>query len=360
MGRAVRAWGTAAWLAGFASLILFTHYANSLLRLMIVQDARRFMLFVGGVLALVALDALLGGRALSALSFSAFTALLNGEALALAGLLAAALFAYAASARRLHRSLRADAGADAPLFRSRRLAGFSSARGVTANLILLDMRLILRNKRPRSVIGMAALFGVAYPPVLLYGYADGSLAGVALIGFFALILAPSSYGQYLFSWDSQHFDGLLARVRDARALIRARLLLLYLFPVATFAVLVPFFAVLVPWAVPALLCVLVYALGVAATAILFVALYNRKPIRLERGGAFNYEGLSVQQFLVNIPVFVPPALLFLALDPRAALLITGGLGLSGIILFPVWTLLFGRLLSRRRHAMAASFRSFSE
>lgn len=351
----------AAWLAGFTLLVFLTHYASSLLRLMIVQDARRFFWLVGGVLLLAVLDVLfLNGRALAASSAYTFAALLEGRALVLAGLLATTLLVYAASARRLYHSLRADDEADVPLFRSRRLAGFAAARGATVNLMLLDLRMIMRNKRPRSVIGMAALFGVAYPPVLLFMGAAKSLAGVAFLGLFALILGASSYGQYLFSWDSQHFDGLLVRVRDGRTLVRARLFMLYLFPALTAALLLPLFVALVPWAVPAFLCVLAYVLGVAATALLFVGFYNSKPIRLARGGAFNYEGLSTQQFLVNIPVFLPPALLFLLLDARAALLIVGGLGLAGLLLFPAWTLLFARLWQRRRHRMAASFRSFGE
>lgn len=348
--------GAFGWLAGVVLLLLITHYANSWLRMAVVHAPRRFVGAALVVAVLLGADALTGGQVLGRASARVFGGLLAGEALWLGPLAAALVALFIGSSRQFRRSLRGDA-AEQPLLRlfdGRAAFG----RSAVANLMRLDLKLVLRNRRPRTTVGIAVAVSVTYPPLLLLTSDHVSLTTSAIVSFFALIVGVSSYGQYLFSWDSEHFDGLMTRAISLRSVVRARLLLMHALSVATFALVLPFFLWQAPAFASTLGAFLLYAMGVACPSIFFVALWNYKRVHLNRSGMFNYEGLSFQQFLVNLPIFCPPVALFLMLPEAYAALAVGGLGVAGLALTPIWLRVFARRLAQRKYVMAAGFRSF--
>ena len=85
-----------------------------------------------------------------------------------------------------------------------------SSFGATGDLVANEVKLILRNKRPRSAIIMSLFF-------LFYGlifYANPGLknqtdylklfVSMFMTGFFII-----NYGQFMYSWQASHFDGLM-------------------------------------------------------------------------------------------------------------------------------------------------------
>ena len=343
-----------AWLAAALMLVLFTHYANNALRLLLAQDARAFAWLAATGSALLVADRVGGTRLLPRASTALFGGLLDGAFAWLAvpaGLLAAA---WGASERLLRRSLRRDEGlantgaATVP-------AGFSLQRGATRNLMLLELKLVARNRRPFTLVGISALLIVTYGPLLVVGRDFFSVVD-AVTGLFVTGLLAASYGQLMFAWESRHFDGLMARPVSPRTRMRAKLLLLQCGCVASLVVALPFLV----WLAPDLLLLgagfLLYNLGITCPFVLFFSLWNRKRLAPQRSGLFNYEGLSVQHWVGILPVFVPPLALALTLDETWLLLSVSVVGLSGMALGPTWTRTFARLFSRHRHAMGAGFR----
>ena len=83
--------------------------------------------------------------------------------------------------------------------------------GAYGDLIGVDIKLILRNKRPRTLLLISFIF-------LLYGFIffkpetlQQEKMGMILLGsIFITGMFMASYGQYIFAWQSNHFDGLIA------------------------------------------------------------------------------------------------------------------------------------------------------
>ena len=343
-----------AWIAGVGLFILVTHYLHNILRLLLAQKVQWFGALVAGAALLLGADGLLGTRLLTRFSSAFFDGLLAGQFALLfvpAGLLAAT---WTTSAWLLHRSLREPARASQDTLAAVP-AGFSTQRGTTRNLMLLELNLIVRNRRPFTLVGISALLIVAYVPLLLLG--RGAFPVIDTVtGLFVTGILAASYGQLMFAWNSPHFDGLLARPISARTQMRAKLLLLQCGCVASLLVALPFFV----WLAPDLLLLsvgfLLYNLGITCPFVLFFSLWNRRRLAPQRSGFFNYEGLSVQHWIGSLPAFLPPLGLVFVFEESWVLLAASVLGLLGMALLPTWTLLFGRVFTRRRHAMAAGFR----
>lgn len=346
--------GAVLWLAGAGLWILFTHFANNYLRLLLAHDAQRFIAAAGAVALVLGLDHVLGTRAASRLSTVFFGGLLDGQAALLLIPAALLLFAWVASSRLLRRSLQ-RAHLRPQLGWQSVPASFSSRRGTTRNLMLLELKLIARNRRPATLVAISAVLIASYVPVLLLGRSAFPLID-AVAGLFVSGILAASYGQLMFAWDSAHFDGMLTRPTPPRTLLRAKLLLLQSACAASFLFALPLFV----WLAPDLLLLstgfLLYNLGITCPFVLFFALWNRKGLAPQRSGFFNYEGLSAQHWIGSLPVFIPPLVLLYVLDASLTLVGISVVGLLGLALFPTWTLFFARLLTRRRHRMAAGFR----
>jgi hypothetical protein len=343
-----------AWLAAVGMLVLFTHYANNALRLLLAQNVRAFAWLAATGGALLVADRVAGTRLVPRASIALFGGLLDGQFAWLAvpaGLLAAA---WGASGHLLRRSLRrSDGGEQAGA--ATVPAAFARRRGATRNLMLLELKLIARNRRPFTLVGISALLIVTYGPLLLVGRDLFSVID-AVTGLFATGLLAASYGQLMFAWESRHFDGLQARPIRPRTRMRAKLLLLQCGCVASLLVAGPFFV----WLAPDLLLLsagfLLYNLGITCPFVLFFSLWNRERLAPQRSGFFNYEGLSVQHWIGSLPVFVPPLVLALALSEAWLLAGVSVVGLLGMALGPTWTRAFARLFSKHRHAMGTGFR----
>ena len=343
-----------AWLAAVGMMVLFTHYANNALRLLLGQAPRRFIALATAGAGVLCIDSLLGTRALSRCSMWLFGGLLDGRFALLAvpaGLLAGSWWA---SGRLLRRSFRRSSGqaASGPQAVP---ASFSTERSATRNLMLLELKLIARNRRPATLVGISALLIVTYVPLLLVSRSSYFLID-AIAGLFVTGLLAASYGQLMFAWESPHFDGLLTRAPSARTQMRAKLLLLQCACVASLVVALPFFVLLAPDLLLLSVGFLFYNLGITCPFVLFFSLWNRKSLAPERSGFFNYEGFSVQHWIGSLPVFLPPLGLLFLFPTAGVLIATGVLGVVGLALTPTWTLTCARLFTRHRHAMATGFR----
>src|ERR1700744_5270725 len=95
--------------------------------------------------------------------------------------------------------------------------------GLTGDLVANEIKLILRNKRPRSALVMSLVFlfyGLIFYKNPKLGESFKVFVGMFMTGIFII-----SYGQYMFSWQATHFDGILVSKVSFKDFLRAKYLL---------------------------------------------------------------------------------------------------------------------------------------
>ena len=226
-------------------------------------------------------------------------------------------------------------------------------------LIEVEIKLILRNKRPKSVTVISFLF-VAYGFILYPTTGTNAIAliifGLIITGMFML-----NYGQFLISWESAHFDGLLARNVQLKDYVRAKF---YLFGVA---VIISFILSLCYFMYGARViafngAVALFNLGVTSWVVLFFSTFNPKKIDLSKSTFFNYQGTSSQQFLLMVPVMGLPILIYglgylvFGLNETAGAITLAVFGLIGVISTKPLTNILAKRLKDQKYKIASNFR----
>ncbi|MGF7078747.1 DUF5687 family protein [Mucilaginibacter sp. UYCu711] len=206
--------------------------------------------------------------------------------------------------------------------------------GATGDLVANEVKLILRNKRPRSALVMSLLF-------LLYGlmfYANPAFkssegikifAGMFMTGFFII-----SYGQFMFSWQASHFDGLMVSKVNFANFLKGKYLMFTVASTVAFLLTIPY--VYFGWRVLLIhLALYLWNLGITTNIVLYFANRNAKRIDLSKGASFNWEGVGATQLLMSFLLFLPPMIAYLPFKllgyPNLALLFTAMVGIAGIL-----------------------------
>lgn len=231
--------------------------------------------------------------------------------------------------------------------------------GLTGDWIGIELKLILRNKRTRTILFMNVLF-------LLYGlifynnprYNNGS-GFLLFIGIFITGIFTMNYGQFLFSWQAKHFDFTLTQPTSIRQFIESKYWLLVGATALSFLLSIPY--VYYGWYI--LLIHLVGALfnvGINIFVVMNMAMWEPKKIDLTRGGTFNYEGIGAAQWLMSIPILAGPYVFYLPFSligyPGVGLAAVGMAGLIGIVFRNKLIEFTSRRLSNMRYVIASNFR----
>ncbi|UII28020.1 DUF5687 family protein [Fulvivirga maritima] len=174
-------------------------------------------------------------------------------------------------------------------------------------LITLELRLILRNKRPRSMLVMSLFF-------ILYGFLfytkENYMDGYAMLIFVGIFITGGfmiNYGQFSFSWESGYFDTFLTKNISYRQIIENKLKLFDYGCLIGFLLSLPygfFGAKIILIHIAALL----FNMGVNSFFILYFTGKKPKRIDLSKSSMFNYEGTGLAQFLLAVPCFITPLL----------------------------------------------------
>ncbi len=187
------------------------------------------------------------------------------------------------------------------------------SQGSIGTMMANELKLILRNKRTKSILVMTALFCLY--GLLFYGTGDAMegvyeglgwkvFAGIFMTGIFMI-----NYGQFLIGWEGAYFDGILTRAYPMESFFRAKFWLLVFSSVITYLLTLGYiyFSLDALWVNTA--CFL-YNVGVNSFILLYASTYQKKKIDLSKGSAFNYQGTSATQFLIALPLLLLPILIF--------------------------------------------------
>lgn len=232
--------------------------------------------------------------------------------------------------------------------------------GVYGDLMAIDLKLILRNKRPRMLALLAVIF-------LFYGYIffpsknlNGNHLGFLLFGaIFITGLFMINYGQFLFAWQSGHFDGLMASNMDIKRYIKGKLFLLTSF--CSIAFLLSLLYGFLSWKLIPILCAAwLFNIGIHAVLTCFIGTRNYKALNLTKGAAFNYQGTGAAQWLysfviliVGAAIYLPFALLINSWSGIAAI---GILGLISFLMQDWWLDKITMQFQKHKYKMLEGFR----
>lgn len=231
--------------------------------------------------------------------------------------------------------------------------------GKVGELILLELKLMTRNKRTRTVLFMAPfllLYGFFFYPNPMYNDKIGWLlfAGLFVTGGFLI-----SYGQFLVAWESSYFDTILTKNVNYGEYFFAKYLILLLPTIAAGLLSIPYL-----WFGVHILKIntaaFLFNAGVNIYIYMYFAAYNNKRIDLSRGAVMNYQGVGAKQFLIAVPVLLLPALIYLPfgifVGQDAGLIAIGGIGLLGILLRKYILRLIEKAFVQRKYQLAEGFR----
>ncbi|MBN1650891.1 MAG: hypothetical protein JW857_06160 [Bacteroidales bacterium] len=231
--------------------------------------------------------------------------------------------------------------------------------GKTGELVLGEIKLIIRNKRSKSIVFLIPfflLYGLFFYPQDMYKDSMGMLifVGIFVTGGFLI-----AYGQYLMAWESSHFDFILSSNIGIHDYFKAKYFLLVIPTMILYFFTIPYmyFGMKIFWVNVA---TLFYNLGVNAPLLLYMASFNKKRMDLSGSSMMNYQGVGVNNFIMVLPLLAVPALLYwvvsLIFGHTIAILFIGALGLFGLLFNQSLIRLAVNNFIKRRYQIAEGYR----
>jgi hypothetical protein len=231
--------------------------------------------------------------------------------------------------------------------------------GQIGELIMLEMKLILRHKRPKSV----ALFSVLF---LFYGlifYQSPNLQDSTFILIFVGIVVTGafmiSYGQFSYSWESSFFDGILSNRISLETYIKAKVWIYIITVSICYIVTLPY-AFMGTEIALINTCAFLFNAGINSFMILLVTSFKPKRLELNKGSAFNFQGVGIAQYILSIPIFLLPICLYIPFAiaglNQAGVIFIGLVGFMGLIMQDVLVKLLVARIKAKKYVLAAGFR----
>jgi hypothetical protein len=232
--------------------------------------------------------------------------------------------------------------------------------GLSGELVALDIKLMLRNKRPKYVLRLCVLF-MAYG-FIFYTKENLRNPNMYVLLFPALFVTGIfiiNYGQFLFAWHSNYFDGLMSSNISLPAWIRSKFMLYT--AVSTILFILTSFYGLISWKLLVVqLAAWLYNIGVNSVISVYLATYSYKGIDLSKSATFNYQGTGMVQWVYSLLLLLIPYLIFYPLarwvNPWVGFAVVGGLGLISLLLQNWWIDILSREFQRRKYLILAGFR----
>lgn len=235
-----------------------------------------------------------------------------------------------------------------------------SRLGDYGKFISLEVRMILRNKRPRTQFLITVLF-LAYG-FLIYkpgqeGIPEGMLilGGLLMTGMFSI-----SIGQFFPAWHSRYFSMLMTQNFRMKQFLQS---FYYMNVVVSF---IYFLVTLGYGLIDSRIfyfnaALFFYHVGVNLNLIFLFGLYSKKAVDLEGSAMFNYQGVGASQFLISLPMIVGPIILFYAFKVLAgsigALVVIGLMGIAGVLLQPHLMNYFEQAYKKQKHRLIRDYKN---
>ncbi len=231
--------------------------------------------------------------------------------------------------------------------------------GEYGKMLSLEVKMIARNKRPRTSAMMSILF-ILYGLIIYQDYSPDKpefifvFGGMFMTGIFGM-----TYGQFFPAWHSRYYPLLMAQnvkmkqvLQSAFFLMAATNIIFYLLSLG--------YMFVAPKVLYIHFVVMLYNIGVNSFVIFALGLTSRKSIDLDQRAMFNYQGMGATQWLITFPILFGPmavyGILAFLFGNITAYIVLGSLGLTGIILHPRLLDYFSKQYLNRKHKMIAAYK----
>ncbi len=229
--------------------------------------------------------------------------------------------------------------------------------GQVTDLLILELKMLWRNKRPKATMLMSVFFFVY--GVFLYIQNLNSEVLASIIILFCVASFPLMYGQLIFSWDSSYFGFYLTNKFSYLNYLKAKYLLFIALTIISCVLALP----VVLWHSGALIIITAwffYLTGLVNIITLFLACFKEKHISLDRGLMMNYEGLNFVGFFMIVAVILLPLILYYALNyfglSDYTFFIIAALGGLALLFQPLLLQQVLHLFEKHRYKMTEGFR----
>ncbi len=182
--------------------------------------------------------------------------------------------------------------------------------GDLAPFLKNDIRLIWRNKRPKTVFLMAFAF-VFYG--LIFFTNDVYQEKMTSMLIFAAIFVTGgfviNFGQFIPAWDSAYYKMLMSQNIRYKKYLESKWLLMTVTTVVLYFLSIPYLY----FGIDTFLMITagaIYNIGFNSLFLLYAGSFNRKHIDLNKSGFGNTQGTSATQFIIVLPLLGFPMLLF--------------------------------------------------
>ncbi|MEL6916646.1 MAG: DUF5687 family protein [Bacteroidota bacterium] len=204
--------------------------------------------------------------------------------------------------------------------------------GEIAPFLQLDLKLIWRNKRTKVQTFIS--FAMVFYGLIFHSMGDYVITSpiFVFVGIFITGIFLMNFGQFIPAWDSEYYSMMMSQNIPLRKYLESKAGLISVSIVVMFLLSIPY--VYFGWQAVAInLSCALYNLGINIPVILFFGSMNKKRIDLTKSALGNMQGTGAAQFLVGIPLFGAPMLIYLGLyyliSLEVALIVLGSLGIIG-------------------------------
>ncbi|WP_026952774.1 DUF5687 family protein [Algoriphagus mannitolivorans] len=240
--------------------------------------------------------------------------------------------------------------------------GWLSRFGMPGEMANVEWKLIVRHKKSRTFLMLSAfflLYGLIFYNNPAYKSEDGFSFIFIFVGVFITGIFMIQYGQLFLSWNSSNFDFYLSKKSGVEALVRGKYLLFFGISMVCFLASVPY--AYFGWHFLLIhLATFLFNIGILVHVIIWFALWKPKPMDLNKGAMFNYEGVGAAQFLIIIPMMLGPYLIYvpfsLLFNDYIGLFALGTIGILGIIFYNRLAQININRVLNNRYEISSSFR----
>jgi len=356
----IPAYGTVAgicFLIAMFSLVINNHFLNMFIKRKTVNNSWFFLAVVVFIAALKGLDYL------KVLSFEktssyVFIELLHMPILCLLPL-ALAAYTFLLNNRYLRSHLYIEELVSEKKLTISKNYSLLDKYGEIGEMIALELKLIFRNKRPRSLMilsGVILLYGFLFYPRYIE---TGNYSALFLFALLITGMFITNYGQFLFAWQSSHFDGMMSYNINMKQYIKAKFTLFVV--VCSLQFLLASFYGLMSWRIlPIQLAAFLYGIGVNSFATIYAATFNYRYLNLTKSASMNFQGIGTMQWLQSLVFSFGPALVFYLLNKFigfwTAVVSISALGIIGLAFHEMLINWLAGQFNIRKHKILEGFR----
>lgn len=237
---------------------------------------------------------------------------------------------------------------------------FLDSFGSVAPFLKNDIKMIVRNARPKQVVIMSFIFlfyFVLFYSIEIYREMPAFLAFAAMFVTGGFLL---SFGQLVPSWDSEYYKLMMSQNIPYREYLKSKLALMVFATVVSTILSLPY--LYYGWDVYKLILAgASFNIGLNSFITLYGGALNKVPIELNvKAKAFqNTNGFNMTQMLISIPKIAGPMIIFYIpyklISFDAGIIILALSGLIGLIFYNPFLNLIEKIYQNQKYSTIAAF-----